>query len=132
MRELAGLLDQVLIGHLVDDWAAVERRVVVAVGALLGLLELHRVDERGRCSTCWRASRRWWWPWPTRATCTVARALGLDPRHPARFAPSAFMQRMIISEKLEWNISDKLETITISYKLKQITIRYKLEHLTIS
>jgi hypothetical protein len=85
-QELAGLLDAVLAGRLVDDWAAVERRVVVAVGALLELLKLHQVDQRGRCSTCRAVPRAWWWPWPQRVPCTVYSALGFHPRQPGRFA----------------------------------------------
>jgi len=81
-RELAGLLEQVLAGDLVEDWAALERLVVRVVGAQLRLQELHRVDERGRCSFCWRASRQWWWPWPRRITCTVSSALGFFLRQP--------------------------------------------------
>jgi hypothetical protein len=82
VRELGELLEQVLAGRLVEDWAAVERLVVRMVGAQLRLQELHRVDERGQCSFCWRTSRQWWRPWPRRITCTVHSALGFFLRQP--------------------------------------------------
>lgn len=88
-RELAELLDAVLAGRLVDDWAAVERLVVRVVGALLRLQELHRVDEYGRCSICWPLRRAWWWPWPKRTTCTVHSSLSFHLRQPDRFVLAA-------------------------------------------
>ncbi|MGH3947640.1 MAG: hypothetical protein ACRDSE_00730 [Pseudonocardiaceae bacterium] len=81
-RELAELLDTVLAGDLVADQAVtVERRVVRTLGALASLQQRHRVDNRGRCSTC-RAAHRAWWPWPPRTTCTVHAALSFYLRQP--------------------------------------------------
>ncbi|MDQ2708394.1 MAG: hypothetical protein M3Z25_12455 [Actinomycetota bacterium] len=81
-RELAELLDAVLDGDLVSECAAVERQVVRSVGALVQLQQRHRVDERGRCSTCRSASRKWWRLWPRRSTCTVHSALSFYLRQP--------------------------------------------------
>jgi hypothetical protein len=86
-RELAELLDAVLAGDLVTDWASVERRVVRALGALVWLQRCHRVDRRGRCLIC-RAAPRWWWPWPKRVPCTVHSALSFHLRQPERFVLS--------------------------------------------
>ena len=86
-QELAKLLDAVLAGDLVTDWASVERRVVRALGALMRLQRCHRVDRRGRCPIC-RATLRWWWPWPKRVSCTVHAALGFHLRQPERFVLS--------------------------------------------
>ncbi|MGI9004084.1 MAG: hypothetical protein ACR2GH_20955 [Pseudonocardia sp.] len=79
--ELAELLEQVLAGDLVSDWAAVERQTVRSVGALVRLQQHHRVDARGRCSIC-RATPRAWWPWPKRIPCTVHTALSFHLRQP--------------------------------------------------
>lgn len=90
-RELAELLDAVLAGDLVTDWASVERRVVRALGALLRLQQCHRVDARGRCPIC-RATPRWWWPRPKRTTCTVYSALRFNLRQPERFVLSGIAE----------------------------------------
>lgn len=77
---MAELLERVLAGDLVTNRAAAEG-LVRSLGAQLRLLELHGVDERGRCLFC-RAARRQWWLWPKRTTCTVHSALGFFLRQP--------------------------------------------------
>lgn len=88
-QELSEVLDLLLASKAVTDWAAVERRLVRSVAALVSLHDLHRLDERGRCSVCWTVPRRWWRPWPTRSTCTVHTALGfhLRPTQAVRASP---------------------------------------------
>ncbi|MGH3971965.1 MAG: hypothetical protein ACRDS9_01355 [Pseudonocardiaceae bacterium] len=83
-RELAELLDAVLAGDLVTDWASVERRVVRALAALVRLQQRHKVDEHGRCSIC-RSVPGAWWRWPKRTMCTVHSALSFNLRQPKRF-----------------------------------------------
>ncbi|MGH3973464.1 MAG: hypothetical protein ACRDS9_09070 [Pseudonocardiaceae bacterium] len=90
-RALAELLDAVLAGDLVTDWASVERRVVRALGVLVRLQQRHKVDEHGRCSIC-RSVPRAWWRWPKRATCTVHSALSFDLRQPERFILSVITE----------------------------------------
>lgn len=92
-RELAELLDAVLAGDLVSDRAAVERQVVRSVGALVQLQQRHRVDERGRCSTCRSVPRKWWRPWLKRTTCTVYSALNFYLRQPDRVVHSVITDR---------------------------------------
>jgi hypothetical protein len=83
-RELAEFVELVRTGKAFSDRAAAERLAVRLVGALTHLHMRHRVDERGRCSTC-RSVARAWWPWPKRITCTVYSALGASLRQPERF-----------------------------------------------
>jgi hypothetical protein len=90
-RELAELLNTVLAGDLVSDWAAVERQVVRSLGALVRLQQLHRVDERGRCSIC-RTIPRGWRRWPKRTTCTVDNALSFYLHQPERLVFSVITE----------------------------------------
>lgn len=87
-RELAEFVEMVRTGNAFSDQATAERLAIRLVGALTHLHARHRVDKLGRCSTCWRASRTWWQPWPKRITCTVYRALGFSLRQPERFVLS--------------------------------------------
>ena len=96
-QELAALLELLLAGRLADNLAIVERHVVRMVDAQLRALELHPVDDEGWCPTCWRASRRWWSPWPKRTTCTMYAALGFDPPHPETFDLSAITAKAAIA-----------------------------------
>jgi hypothetical protein len=86
-QELAELLDTVLAGDLVTDWASIERRVVRALGALVRLQQRHKVAEHSRCSIC-RSVPRGWWLWPKHTTCTVHNALSSSLRQPERLVPS--------------------------------------------
>lgn len=88
-QELSELLDALLASKAVTDWAAVERRLVQSVAALIRLHDLHRLDECGRCSICWPVPRRWWRPWPKRSMCTVHTALSFHLRQLKRFVPAA-------------------------------------------
>ncbi|MGH3974242.1 MAG: hypothetical protein ACRDS9_13090 [Pseudonocardiaceae bacterium] len=88
-EELTELLDLLLASTAVTDWAEVERRLVRSVAALIRLHDLHRLDERGRCSVCWPVSRHWWRPWPKRSTCTVHSTLRFYLRQPYRFVVAA-------------------------------------------
>jgi hypothetical protein len=81
---LTELLDQLLTGEAVSDWATVER-LVRFVGALLRLHDRHRLDQHGRCAMCWPIPRTWWRPWPKRSTCTVHAALSFFlPQQPSQ------------------------------------------------
>jgi hypothetical protein len=54
----------------IPNQVTVARWVLGLAGELSQLLELHEVDERGRCSVC-RAAQRWGWKLPKRTACTV-------------------------------------------------------------
>lgn len=82
-EELNDLLDLLLASETVTNWADIERRLVRSVAALILLHDLHRPDERGRCSVCWLVPRHWWCPWPRRSTCTVHSALGSTCTNPS-------------------------------------------------
>lgn len=87
-RELAELLERVRAGEVpavMMDQATAERWIVRLVGALVRLQQLHRVDERGRCSVCWTMPR----PWRRRTTCTVDSTLGFFLRQSDRFVFAA-------------------------------------------
>lgn len=87
-KELTELLGLLLASKAVTDWAAVERRLVRSVAALVRLHDLHRLDEQGRCTVCWPVPRTWWRPWPKRSICTVHTALGFHLRQPLKFVLS--------------------------------------------
>jgi hypothetical protein len=81
--ELACALDGVLAGELMTGGIGVERRVVQSLGALMWLVEVHRVDRRGRCRVCRRGR------WRRRSVCTVYRALFLHVRVSGGPVPAA-------------------------------------------
>lgn len=79
-RRLAGLLDRV---RAADVPQVVAERCLLLAGAFDALHEAHQVDELGRCSVCWSASARWWWPWPSRSECSIDATLSLYLRNVA-------------------------------------------------
>lgn len=83
-RVLSELRDELLTGEVVSDRATVERLVRV-VGALLLLLDRHRLDQHGRCAVCWPIPRTWWRPWPKRSICTIYATLSFFlPQQPSQ------------------------------------------------
>jgi hypothetical protein len=66
--------------------------VVRSLGALVRLQQqLHRVDERGRCSIC-RTIPRGWRRWPKHTTCIVDNALSFYLHQPERFVLSVITE----------------------------------------
>ena len=74
VRKLAELVDEIRAGKVpaaVVDQTTAERWLLRLFVVFWSLLEQHRLDKKGRCLICRQPHRRWWWPWPTRTTCTV-------------------------------------------------------------
>ncbi len=84
-EEVTSLLDTALAGRPIDDRGS-RQRLVATIGAAQTLLDLHRIDGRGRCGICSRRPARWW-PWRSgRRTCSVFDTFGTYLTRPADLA----------------------------------------------
>ncbi|MEU6715401.1 hypothetical protein ABZ897_28385 [Nonomuraea sp. NPDC046802] len=90
-RRLKELISEVIAAQVpavVVDQATAERSLLRLAGALLGISQRHRADERGRCRLCRHVLLRGW-PWRARWACTVQPTLAhyLRDADPLRFSP---------------------------------------------
>lgn len=63
------MLELISSGRAFTERTTTERLSFRLVGVLTQVYEKHDPGEHGRCLIC--RPRRWWQPWPRRATCTV-------------------------------------------------------------